>query len=344
MRRRVLLYGATGASGRLLATALSDLGGQLVLGGRDAATLLPLADELRVEARVLGADGDIADGLGDIGLVMNAAGPFVRTAEPAIDACLRTRTDYMDIAGEWPVFEHALARGKEAAAADTMLLPGVGFAIAATDGALALAATRLPDATRLRLAMSTPHALSPGSRATLRAMNDTAVRVRRDGALRRHPAGTLWRAFDFGAGPHRAIAVSWPDIVTVGHSTGVETLEVYSATGFLGELAIRAGAIVAPLFRGLAAGHSSIVDPPLDLHDMILIAEAEDRWRRTARVVLRTRDGYTTTTLTAAAAVRAWLAGVRRAGFQTPSRAFGPEFVLGCGAAALVETRPQEAA
>ncbi|UVO51742.1 hypothetical protein M0208_14950 [Sphingomonas sp. SUN019] len=337
MKQRVLLYGATGRSGRLLAAALCDLADRLVLGGRDAAALLALAGHLRLEARVLGADGDIADGLDDIGLVVNAAGPFARTAEPAIEACVRTRTDYMDIAGEWPVFAHALARDQEAADADTMLLPGIGFAIAATDGALALAAARFPDATRLRLAMSTPHGLSRGSRATLRAMNDSAVRVRRDGVLRRHSAGTLWRAFDFGDGPTRAVAVSWPDIVTVAHSIGVETLEVYSATGFLGELAIRAGALAAPLVRELSAGHSSIADPSLELHDMILVAEAEDRWRRTARVMLRTRDGYTTTTLTAAAAVRAWLAGTRRAGFQTPSRLFGPEFVLACGAAAIVE-------
>lgn len=343
MKRRVLLYGATGRSGRLLAEALRDLADGLVLGGRDAASLSPLAGCLGLEARMLRTDGDIAEGLNDVGLVVNAAGPFVRTAEAAIEACLRTRTDYMDIAGEWPVFAHAHARDKEAAAVDTMLLPGVGFAIAATDGALALAAARCSDAVRLRLAMSTPHGLSRGSRATLWAMNDSAVRIRRDGVLRREPAGALWRAFDFGDGPKRAIAVSWPDVVTVGHSTGVETLEVYSATGFLGELAIRAGALAAPLVRELAEDHSSFapsLESPLDLHDMILVAEAEDRWRRTARVKLKTRDGYTTTTLTAAAAVRAWLAGTRRAGFQTPSRVFGRDFVLACGAAAVLEPVP----
>ncbi len=53
---------------------------------------------------------------------------------------------------------------------------------------------------------------------------------------------------------------------------------------------------------------------------------------------MRTLDGYSVTTLTAAGAVRAWLAGKRRPGFQTPSVLFGPGFVLDCGAGELIDT------
>lgn len=343
MTQRVLLYGATGGSGTALAKALCDLGDRLVLGGRDGASLKILADGLGLEARVLGPDGDIADGLADIGLVLNVAGPFARTAEPAIDACLRTRTDYMDIAGEWPVFAYAETRDRDALATETMLLPGVGFDIAVTDGALALTVARFPQTARLRMAISKPHGFSRGSWATLLAMNDAVVRVRRDGVLRGQPAGTLWRAFDFGEGLQRAVAVSWPDIVTVGRSTGVESLEVYSAVGAVGEFAIRASALAAPVLRALPVADA--VEQwrpkcPSDLHDMIVLVEAEDRWRGIGRVMLRTGDGYATTTLTAAAAVRAWLGGTRCSGFQTPSRVFGPDFILACGAAAVVEATP----
>ncbi|MDF2496089.1 hypothetical protein [Sphingomonas sp.] len=345
MNDRVLLYGATGFSGQLLAAALADLGERLVLSGRSTAELWLLAERLGVEARVLGGEGDLAGGLHDIGLVVNAAGPFVRTAAAAMHGCLEHGCDYMDIAGEWPVFADALDRDAFAVSRGTMLLPGIGFAIAATDGALSMLAAAAEGAVRLRLAMSQPHALSAGSLATLWTMNDPAVRVRHNGALERYGAGTLWRAFDFGQGPVRAVAVSWPDVVTVERSTGIDSLEVYSAVGLVGDLAIRTGAMVAPLLReivpvgGALPCRQATDEGPHARpagRDMILVAEAEDRWRRVQRLTLRTPDGYATTTITAAAAVRRWLRGERRAGFQTPSGLFGPDFIHSCGAVARI--------
>lgn len=341
MSGRVLLYGATGRSGRALAAALVDLGERLVVGGRSPEALVPLAATLGLEPRALRAADDMADGMRDIGLLLNAAGPFAGTADAVIGACLKAKVDYMDIAGEWPVLANAEAQDREAADRGVMLLPGVGFAVAVTDCALALAAARLPGAVRLRLGLSRPHGLSRGSRATMTAMNDAAVRVRRDGVLRRLPAGSLARTFDFGRGLERAVAVSWPDIVTVYRSTGVETVECYSAMGMTGELMLRAGALAAPLMREwdarrpAAAAHARPPEPEPAVHDLHVVAEAEDRWRRVERVGFRTRDGYAATTLTAAAAVRAWLSGARRAGFQTPSGLLGADFAQRCGAAEL---------
>jgi short subunit dehydrogenase-like uncharacterized protein len=45
-------------------------------------------------------------------LVLHAAGPFVYTARPMMEACLRTRTHYLDIAGEIQAFELAASLGK----------------------------------------------------------------------------------------------------------------------------------------------------------------------------------------------------------------------------------------
>lgn len=352
MKARVLLYGATGRCGQVIASALADLGARLVLGGQAATNLVPLARRLGVEARVLAADAGMAAGLCDIGLVVNMAGPFGRTAAPVIDACLEAGADYCDIAGEWPVFAAAEARDAEAAARGVMLLPGIGFATAATDCLLAITAARFPGTMRLRLGLSRPHDLSPGSVATLWAMNDRAVRIRRDGSLHERPAASLWHAFDFGAGCERAIAVSWPDLVTVRRSTGIDALEVYSAVGPLGEAAIRVGAFAAPLLQAVAASAGSRTstadrlggrtaaprpEPPRARRGFVLVAEALDRWRRVRSLSMRTLDGYSVTTLTATGAVRAWLAGTRRPGFHTPSGLFGPRFVLDCGAGELID-------
>jgi short subunit dehydrogenase-like uncharacterized protein len=43
-------------------------------------------------------------------LVLHCAGPFSRTSRPMADACLRTRTHYLDVTGEVEVFEALAAR------------------------------------------------------------------------------------------------------------------------------------------------------------------------------------------------------------------------------------------
>lgn len=342
MTKRVLLYGATGHAGQALAASLSDLGSQLVLAGRSEARLALVAQSLGLEMRAVPVGDGFDRALADIGLVVNAAGPFLRTAEPVIAACLARGIDYCDIAGEWPVFAMAEARDEAAQAQGSMLLPGIGFAVAATDCLLALAVEQFPDTVQLRLGLSRPHALSRGSLATLWAMNDPAVRVRCGGSIRKHPAASVRHAFDFGQGLETAVAISWPDIVTVQRSTGVSTLRVYSAVGYMGEAAIRIGAFAAPLMDAAGLSRAFGGEPgmrahlrPNGTHGMTLIVEALDRWRRVRRLILRTFDGYSATTLTAAAAVRAWLRGQRRPGFQTPSLLFGSGFVLDCGAGAL---------
>ena len=47
-----------------------------------------------------------------------------------------------------------------------------------------------------------------------------------------------------------------------------------------------------------------------------------------ARAWLKTPEGYTLTALTALAIAQRSRDGAARPGFQTPSRAFGPDFVL----------------
>ena len=59
-----------------------------------------------------------------------------------------------------------------------------------------------------------------------------------------------------------------------------------------------------------------------------LWGEASDESGRRVAARLRTPDGYTLTALTVVAAAERVLAGGARPGFQTPSRAFGPDFIL----------------
>lgn len=60
----------------------------------------------------------------------------------------------------------------------------------------------------------------------------------------------------------------------------------------------------------------------------LLWGEARDEAGRLVASRLRGPEGYTLTALTACAIVQKVLGGVAPIGFQTPSLAFGPDFIL----------------
>lgn len=347
MTGRVLLYGATGFSGRALAAALADLGDDLILAGRDAAKLAPLAASLGLAARVFALDAP-GRALLDIGAVLHCAGPFAATAAPMLAACMAARTDYFDLSGEWPVFAHAMGLDAAARRAGIMLLPGIGFTIAASDCLLAMAA-RTPGTVKLRLAVSRPPRMSRGSVATMMGLNDTHIRVRRGGQIVTLPAGQLSGNFDFGDTAPSALAVTWPDIVTGQFTTGIADIETFAQAGTGARAAIRLGAAVAPFTQGpqgrawLRAAGGLWPEAPAesgpDRPGFVLVAEALDRWRRVTPVRIATADGYAVTTLTAATAIRRWRAGTRTAGFTTPASLFGADYIVECGAAHLLPPR-----
>ena len=203
MSSKLLVYGATGfVGGHIVRTAVGS-GLPTILAGRDAGKLDPLAAELGAERRAFGlADPSaIETALKGVTVVLNCAGPFKRTAEPLAGACISAGVSYLDITGEIPVFEALHAKDAEAKARGVMLLPGVGFDVAATDCLALHLKRRLPSATRLRLAFQSigPAGLPPGTQRTAIELMNYGDRVRRNGRLvraDRRPAISV----DFGQG------------------------------------------------------------------------------------------------------------------------------------------------
>ena len=345
MSGRVLLYGANGYTGREVAAALADL--DLVLAGRDEARVRAVAEPLGLDWRAFDlADADgLAEALADIDVVLHAAGPFDVTAAPMLEACLLSRTHYLDLNGEWPGFLEAMAYDAAARAAEVMVMPGVGMSIVATDCLLALAKRRWPDTERFRLGISRPQIVTRGSIVSAAKLLSPETLVRRNGELVGVPAGKLTHAFDFGEGLRETVAMSWPDVVTGAFTTGVANIETYSELHWperVGYVAYGHGMRVTgpAIWRsvGAAIGGAWPEGPQDDARrgaGFVMVAEALDPWRRVRRLRMRTPDGYTSSVLTASAIVRRVLAGAAVAGFQTPARVFGPDFVLEEGGAAL---------
>ena len=118
MTGTILIYGATGYTGKLIAKAASDAGARPILAGRNLEKVKRVAEPLGLAARAF----DLADpagidaGIKDVAVVLCVAGPFSATSRPMADACLRNRVHYLDITGEIEVFEALAARDAEAKA------------------------------------------------------------------------------------------------------------------------------------------------------------------------------------------------------------------------------------
>jgi len=356
MTGHVLLYGVTGYAGGEVAQALAAAGTPVVLAGRDPEAVARVAGPLNLEwtAVSLSDHEGLDQALAGAEVVLHAAGPYAQTAAPMLAACLRTGTHYLDLAGEWPVFADIQARDAAAQDAGIMLMPGVGLTIAATDGLLAQAKLAQPDAVKLRLGVSKAQVISRGTVMSAAGLLGPGALVRRSGQVVQAPAGSLTCAFDFGDGLREATAMSWADVITGQHTTGVGDIEVYSELAWYQRAAYRTSGF-AMAISGAApwrsAGRrlaSAWPETPTAAArraaSFVMVVEALDPWRRPRRLRLRTLDGYTVSVLTAAAAAQRVLAGQWTPGFQTPSRVFGADFILGLGCAWLDEPPPSQAA
>jgi short subunit dehydrogenase-like uncharacterized protein len=342
MNTKFLIYGANGYTGALTARIAASRGLQPILAGRNDAQITALAQELGLPHRVAGLDNRAALDtlLKDVAVVLHCAGPFVHTSQPMVDACLRNRVHYLDITGEIAVFEALAARYDEGRNAGVMLLPGAGFDVVPSDCLAAHLARRLPSATRLILGI---HALGVVSRGTALTAIESLSRgeaglVRRNGRLTPVPVAQKSREIDFGRGPQTALLMPWGDVSTAYHSTGIPDIEVYmafppavsralQASRYLGWLTRIPGAVDFLKSR-VRAGAAGPTDAQRAEGRGLLWGRVEDDAGRFAESRLETPEGYTLTALSSLAIVEKVLAGQVRPGYQTPSSAYGPDWLL----------------
>src|SRR5689334_9755845 len=107
----VAVNGAYGHTGRFLVTELRRRGRAVVLSGRDPRPLEELAaGDPGTEARPASLDSpaELDRAVRGVAAVVNCAGPFGDTPPALLDAALRARVPYLDVAGEtlvaWRVF------------------------------------------------------------------------------------------------------------------------------------------------------------------------------------------------------------------------------------------------
>jgi len=129
--RTIAVYGAYGHTGRFVVSELRSRGWTPVLCGRDAEKLAILAaSHPGLQGRVASTDDpDALDrALAGAAAAINCAGPFLDTAAPLIEAALRARIHYLDLAAEQgaviDTFERFPASARDAGIA---VIPAMAF-------------------------------------------------------------------------------------------------------------------------------------------------------------------------------------------------------------------------
>ncbi|ATL25074.1 saccharopine dehydrogenase family protein [Streptomyces formicae] len=126
----VAVFGAYGHTGKFVVAELATRGFTPVLSGRNAQAVRELADQHGLEARVASVDdaASLDRALAGTLAVINCAGPFATTAGPVIEAALRAKIPYLDVAAELEANLDTFALYRERAReAGAVVVPAMAF-------------------------------------------------------------------------------------------------------------------------------------------------------------------------------------------------------------------------
>jgi short subunit dehydrogenase-like uncharacterized protein len=338
---KFLLYGANGYTGRLIARMSSEYGLTPILAGRSEDALRQMASETGLEYRAfdLSDTKRLEDALREVPMVLHAAGPFIHTARPMIEACLRTHVHYTDITGEIVVFETAKRYDRQAQEAGIMVMPGVGFDVVPTDSLALYLKQQLPDATHLKLAFaSLGGRYSRGTALTMSMGAGEKSAARRDGRIVGVPLGEKGMWVDFGEKRLFVMSIPWGDVSTAYTTTGIPNIETYTGASpktfnmlkyqTLYNWVLRMPFMRSRMQKKIRSGPSGPTDEQRARSKSLVWGEATNAAGVSRRARLRGPEGYTLTAMSSLLIAAKVLRKEFKTGYQTPAGCYGSDLVM----------------
>lgn len=336
MDHAILIYGAYGYTGRLIAEAMVDAGLKPTLAGRNPQKAAAIGDELDLPHLSFALDEHehAAKALGPFNVVVHCAGPFENTADPMVRACIAAKTHYLDIAGEVADFEQVLALADEAEDAGVMLMPGVGYGVVPTDCLALYLARRLPDAVKLTLAFEAEGGVSRGTLKTLlKDIHKPGFR-RESGLMKTALPASEVRTIEFAGRRVRMALNPWrADLLTAPRSTGIETVDTFTAfpgplVGLMRMARLLGGLTKRKAFRSLVfwvAERAPAGPTEKELHEGATYTwgMVENEKGERAAALLAGPEAYQFTARTASWVAEHVAKGKMQPGFRTPGEVFG---------------------
>ena len=239
---RVLVYGATGHTGRFVIDELLQRGLTPALAGRSAERLAAVAPRhAALDHRVVGLDDPdlLRKAVADVSVVVNCAGPFLDTALPLAQAAVDVGAHYLDVTAEQPAVQQLYRKlDGPARAAGVAVVPAMAFYGGLADLLLSTALGGDSRADKVDVAIGLDRWWpTAGTRAT--GARNTATRmVIRNGALAPlaspAPTGTWSYPPPFGDQP--VVQLPFSEVITIHRHLSVGELRSFINTAPLGDL------------------------------------------------------------------------------------------------------------
>jgi len=336
-----LIYGVNGFTGERIVDLAVKNGLTFTIAGRSESKIKPLAEKYGLPYLAFGLDNpvEIAKHLQSFQLVLNCAGPFSRTAKPMVEACLASKTHYLDITGEIEVFEMIKSYTEQAQKNGVILLPGVGFDVVPTDCIAQFLHTHLPDATHVALAFtSVGGSISHGTMTTMLENLGNAGSVRENGQIVAKPTGHKGRLVDFGTKQQFVMTIPWGDVSTAYHTTGIPNIETYIGVPKAVFYAMKLQSLFNPIIKSsfiknlLQDYVDKKVTGPTESQSQkgksLIWGQATNSQGKSVEARLSTSEGYKLTAEASLLITQKVLNLKDIAGYQTPAGLFGYELVL----------------
>jgi short subunit dehydrogenase-like uncharacterized protein len=338
----ILLFGATGYTGRLTARALARRGLSFALAGRNQQKLEMLAAETggpEVRLAQVGDTQSLVRALDGVRVLATCVGPFIELGKTAVEAALHTGVHYIDSAGEVTFVARLIERSDAAARGRGIAMaPAMGFDEVPADVVVSLACAGMErPAAVLTYAVPTT-----GSAGTIRSAlgillsggvgidNGMWVDVRAGEEQR-------WSPMPPPLGVRLSTSAPFAIARLAPLHTYFDSLKVFMTIGRSRLAALKAG---LPLLRGMIGSSAGRAAMDLALRRFpegpsararsakwAILAEARssEKWRNVA-VVGRDVYGLTAELLAAGAGVMG-RADYDRTGVLSPVQAMGVEFL-----------------
>lgn len=251
----LLVFGATGYTGRLTARALQRRGASFAVAGRNLDKLRALANETDAEDARRAEIGDIdalVAALDDVKVILTLVGPFAELGQTAVEAALRAGVHYVDSTGEGPFIGRLIEERSEAArAAGIAMAPAMGFDEVPADVAAARACEDMPQA-ELILTYAVPTAPSAGTLRTILGLVGAPGQWIVDGqkVAMRALQEERWAPMPAPLGPRDSVAFPLAEGFLAPLHIDLRTLKTFVSVGRFEKIRMR---VAWPFLRALTA-------------------------------------------------------------------------------------------
>jgi NAD(P)-dependent dehydrogenase (short-subunit alcohol dehydrogenase family) len=231
--RTIAVYGAYGHTGRFIVAELHKRGWTPILSGRDPVQLRAFAatyPSLDVRPASIDDPAALDRAFAGAAAVINGAGPFLDTAAPLIEAALRARIHYLDLAAEQAsvlaTFENYSDDAREAG---VVLLPAMAFYGGFADLLATVAMGDWTSADEVQIAVALDSWL-PTKGTRLTGERNTVPRVVVSNGVMTplaNPPPTRHWEFSEPFGTQEVVALPLSEMITLSHHLQVPEIHAY---------------------------------------------------------------------------------------------------------------------